>query len=63
MKTTFTEQEQRDMLTQAAERAMRDVGEEFVRRTTELYKQTDRYKEHMKRIEAEKDVKIAESQS
>ena len=63
MKTTFTEQEQREMLTQAAERAMRDVGEEFVRRTTELYKQTDRYKEHMKRIEAEKDVKVAESQS
>ena len=63
MKTTFTEQEQRNMLTQAAERAMRDVGEESVRRTTELYKQTDRYKEHMKRIEAEKDVKVAESQS
>ena len=56
MKTmpTLTEQEQIDMLTQASERAMRDVGEEFIRRTTELYKQTDRYKEHIKRVEAEK---------
>jgi hypothetical protein len=42
------------MLTQASERAMRDATEEFIRRTTELYKQTDRYKEHLKRVEAEK---------
>jgi len=53
MSTPPTLQEQRERLTQSVERALQPHHDEFVRRTTELFKQSDRYKEHMKRKEAE----------
>ena len=49
MSTPPTLQEQRDRLTQSAERALQPHHDEFVRRTTELFKQSDRHKEHVKR--------------
>ena len=61
MDTTQITQEQKDMLTQAAERALRPHYDEFVKHTTELYKQTDRYKEHMCCKQAEKGTESAET--
>jgi len=54
MDTTQITQEQKDMLTQASERALKPHYDEFVKRTTDLYKQSERYKEHMRRKETEK---------
>ena len=54
MGSTQITQEQTDMLTQAAERALKPHYDEFVKRTSEIFKQSERYKEHMHRKKAEK---------
>ena len=63
MDTTQISQEQKDMLTQATERALKPHYDEFVKRTTELYKQSERYKEHMRRKKTEKTKGDSESQT
>ena len=51
---SMTDKERQDMFEQACERADRREQDEFIRQTLEPYKQSDQYKERLKRKEAKK---------
>ena len=50
-----TKEEWAELMNQVNERASKKSYEEFKRQTMEVYKQSDRYKEYLKRRQAEKD--------
>ena len=51
---SMTDKERADMLNEACERAHRRDNDEFIRQTLEPYKQSEQYKERLKRKEAQK---------
>ena len=51
---SMTEKERADMLNEVCERANRREHDEFIRQTLEPYKQSEQYKERLKRKEAKK---------
>ena len=52
---SMTKEDWRNMMIQVTERADKRSNDEYVRQQTERYKQSDRYKEYLKRKQAEQD--------
>ena len=46
---SMTGEEQRTMLNEVADRAVKQLCDEYTRQQTELYKQSDQYREYLKR--------------
>jgi hypothetical protein len=51
----MSKEEQMEMMNQATDRFCRRLNDEYTRQQTEIYKQSDRYKEYLKRRQAEQD--------
>ena len=51
---SMTREEQREMLNEVADRAVKQLCDEFTRQQIERYKQSDDYKEYLKRKQNEK---------
>jgi predicted glycosyl hydrolase (DUF1957 family) len=52
---SMSKEDWRNMMNQVTERAAKRSNDDYVRQQTELYKQTDRYKEYEKRKLAERE--------
>jgi hypothetical protein len=61
---SMTREEQRDRLNQVAERTEKRLNDEYIRQQVELHKQSDQYKERIKRkqLEQANETKTAEKQ-